>query len=88
MGRAINDQPDLDLLYFEPYIPRGTERVLFDFLRSQLPFYRVEYDINRAGVSTHIRSTLFTIPLSAPLPSYAARPLSSTDAVPSLGPGC
>lgn len=66
VGRAVNDQPDLDLLYFEPYIPRGTERVLFEFLRSQLPFYRVEYDINRGGVSTHIRSTLFTLSRFSP----------------------
>lgn len=62
VGRAVNDQPDLDLLYFEPYIPRGTERVLFEFLRSQLPFYRVEYDISRGGISTHIRSTPLTPP--------------------------
>ncbi|TLD20475.1 hypothetical protein PspLS_08562, partial [Pyricularia sp. CBS 133598] len=42
-ARAINDQPDLDLLYFEPYIPSYIARDLFAFLRSSLPFYRVEY---------------------------------------------
>jgi hypothetical protein len=41
-GRAINDQPDLDLLYFEPFIPIYAAKDLFRFLRSQLPFYRVE----------------------------------------------
>jgi len=41
-GRAINDQPDLDLLYFEPFIPAYAAKPLFHFLRSQLPFYRVE----------------------------------------------
>ncbi|KAK8042308.1 DNA repair family protein [Apiospora rasikravindrae] len=62
LGRAINDQPDLDLLYFEPYVARGggSARSLFEFLRSELPFYRVEYDINRGGTSTHIRTPRWT----------------------------
>ena len=55
-GRAINDQPDLDLLYFEPYIPGYLAKDLFRFLRSELPFYRVEYDIHRYGTKTHIRT--------------------------------
>jgi hypothetical protein len=55
-GRVINDQPDLDLLYFEPYIPSYIAKDLFRFLRQELPFYRVEYDINRSGVSTHIKT--------------------------------
>ncbi|TLD12112.1 uncharacterized protein PgNI_02981, partial [Pyricularia grisea] len=42
-ARAINNQPELDLLYFEPYIPPYVAKDLFDFLRSNLPFYRVEY---------------------------------------------
>ncbi|KAK8048832.1 DNA repair family protein [Apiospora phragmitis] len=62
LGRVINDQPDLDLLYFEPYVARGggSARSLFEFLRSELPFYRVEYDINRGGTSTHIRTPRWT----------------------------
>ncbi|PQE24656.1 hypothetical protein CJF32_00006928 [Rutstroemia sp. NJR-2017a WRK4] len=52
IGREINDQADLDLLYFEPYIPRYLERQVFQFLRSELPFYRVEYDINRGAYSS------------------------------------
>ncbi|KAI1082823.1 hypothetical protein F5B20DRAFT_577903 [Whalleya microplaca] len=60
IGREINDQPDLDLLYFEPYVPKHTEKTLFEFLRSQLPFYRVEYDIRRGGISTHIRTPRWT----------------------------
>lgn len=60
-GRAINDQPDLDLLYFEPYVPRGAAAAsLFRFLRAELPFYRVEYDIRRGGLSTHIRTPRWT----------------------------
>ncbi|PHH93151.1 hypothetical protein CDD83_6 [Cordyceps sp. RAO-2017] len=59
-GRAINDRPDLDLLYFEPYIPTNTARSLFEFLRRELPFYRVEYDINRGGTQTHIRTPRWT----------------------------
>ncbi|KAH8675971.1 DNA repair family protein-like protein [Xylariales sp. PMI_506] len=60
IGRTINDQPDLDLLYFEPYVPRRTDRELFTFLRAELPFYRVEYDITRFGTSTHIRTPRWT----------------------------
>ncbi|KAI3328890.1 hypothetical protein HD806DRAFT_519258 [Xylariaceae sp. AK1471] len=59
-ARAITDQPDLDLLYFEPYISRTAARRLFEFLRSELPFYRVEYDIARGGTKTHIRTPRWT----------------------------
>lgn len=55
-GKAINDQADLDLLYFEPYIPDYLAKDLFKFLRSELPFYRVEYKIKRGGVETQIRT--------------------------------
>ncbi|MCJ1474332.1 hypothetical protein MMC13_002990 [Lambiella insularis] len=40
-GKEINGQPDLDLLYFQPYIPKSIERDLFEFLRRELFFYRV-----------------------------------------------
>ena len=56
LAREMRDQPDLDLLYFEPYIPRYLARELFDFLRSQLPFYRVEYKIRRGGIETQVRT--------------------------------
>lgn len=56
VGREINDQPDLDLLYFEPYVPVSIARPLFEFLRSELPFYRVEYKIKRGGIETDIRT--------------------------------
>ncbi|PHH78774.1 hypothetical protein CDD82_2869 [Ophiocordyceps australis] len=59
-AKAINDQPDLDLLHFEPYIPGHMTRSLFEFLRAELPFYRVEYDINRRGIQTHIRTPRWT----------------------------
>ncbi|KAF5527122.1 DNA oxidative demethylase ALKBH2 [Colletotrichum aenigma] len=60
LGREINDQPDLDLLYFEPYVPSYLAKDLFEFLRAELPFYRVEYDINRGGIKTHIRTPRWT----------------------------
>ncbi|KAI1489539.1 DNA repair family protein-like protein [Biscogniauxia mediterranea] len=48
LGRPITDtDTDLDLLYFEPFIPRPASWQLFEFLRASLPFYRVEYDIAR-----------------------------------------
>lgn len=55
-GREIHDQPDLDLLYFQPYIPRSIERVLFEFLRRELFFYRVQYKIKRGPTETQINT--------------------------------
>lgn len=56
VGKVMNDQPDLDVLYFQPYVPIYLQREVFTFLRRELPFYRVEYDINRYGVTTHIKT--------------------------------
>ena len=56
VGKAINDQPDLDLLYFQPYIPKYLERQIFEFLRSELPFYRVRYMIKRGGVESEVNT--------------------------------
>ncbi|KAK0122174.1 hypothetical protein ONS95_010433 [Cadophora gregata] len=60
IGKAINDQPDLDLLYFQPYIPQYLERQIFQFLRSELPFYRVQYKIKRGGIETEINTPRYT----------------------------
>ncbi|KAH7133534.1 hypothetical protein EDB81DRAFT_658732 [Dactylonectria macrodidyma] len=59
-GKKINDQPDLDLLYFEPFIPSTVSRRLFEFLRAELPFYRVEYKIKRGGIETQVRTPRWT----------------------------
>ena len=55
-GKEIKDQPDLDLLYFQPYIPKSVERDLFEFLRQELFFYRVQYKIKRGPVETQINT--------------------------------
>lgn len=55
-GKVINDQPDLDLLYFQPYIPKNIEKDYFDFLRKELFFYRVQYRIKRGPVETQINT--------------------------------
>ena len=59
-GRAMNDQPDLDLLYYQPYVPKNIERLLFEFLRSELFFYRVKYSIKRGSVDTQINTPRWT----------------------------
>ncbi|KAI4129891.1 MAG: hypothetical protein LQ341_006521 [Variospora aurantia] len=59
-GQAINDQPDLDLLYFQPFVARRVEKDLFDFLRGQLFFYRVQYKIRRGGMETQINTPRYT----------------------------
>lgn len=59
-GRAVNDQPDLDLLCFEPYVPGYLARDVFRFLRAELPFYRVKYTIKRGAVETNINTPRYT----------------------------
>ena len=59
-GQAINDQPDLDLLYFQPFVPKPAERDLFEFLRSELFFYRVNYKIKRGTFETDIHTPRYT----------------------------
>ena len=59
-GRVIKDQPDLDLIYFQPYIPKNIERDLFEFLRRELFFYRVKYTVKRGPVETLINTPRFT----------------------------
>lgn len=59
-GKEINDQPHLDLLYFQPFIPKSIEREFFEFLRSELFFYRVRYTIKRLGKETVINTPRFT----------------------------
>ncbi|KAI0482911.1 hypothetical protein GGR56DRAFT_686046 [Xylariaceae sp. FL0804] len=86
-GRPIADRPDLDLVYFQPYISHATARDLFRFLRAELPFYRVEYDIRRGGVSTHIRTPRWTTVFGvddtsrfAPPPPSASSPTAAAGA--------
>ena len=59
-GREINNQPDLDLLYFEPFVRKSVSRDLFNFLRSSLFFYRVRYNIKRGPNETQINTPRFT----------------------------
>lgn len=71
-GKAINDQPDLDLLYFQPYIPKSIENDLFQFLRQELFFYRVQYNIKRGDVETQINTPRFTTVFGVDESSYFA----------------
>jgi alkylated DNA repair dioxygenase AlkB len=59
-GKEINDQPDLDLLYFQPFVPRRISRDLFNFLRESLFFYRVRYTIKRGPTETQINTPRYT----------------------------
>lgn len=69
-ARHINDQLDLDLLYYQPYIPKDIERDLFKFLRHELFFYRVQYKINRGPVETQINTPRFTTVFGVDESSY------------------
>ena len=59
-GKEIKDQPHLDLVYFQPFISKSIDRELFNFLRSELFFYRVQYTIKRFGKETLINTPRFT----------------------------
>ncbi|KAK5723212.1 hypothetical protein LTR15_004909 [Elasticomyces elasticus] len=58
--RIMNDQPDLDLLYYQPYIPKEISKPLFEFLRRELFFYRVKYNIKRGSIETQINTPRYT----------------------------
>jgi alkylated DNA repair dioxygenase AlkB len=59
-GVSLNDKLDLDLVYYQPYIPPAITAGLFAFLRQELPFYRVQYTIIRFGKKTDINTPRFT----------------------------
>lgn len=68
--QCIADQPDLDLLYFQPYIPKSITKPLFQFLRAELPFYRVQYTIKRGPTTTQINTPRFTTVFGVDATSY------------------
>ncbi|KAF2210834.1 hypothetical protein CERZMDRAFT_113003 [Cercospora zeae-maydis SCOH1-5] len=59
-GQLIRDQPDLDLVHYTPFIPKDAQKDLFEFLRQELFFYRVKYNIKRGPVETAINTPRFT----------------------------
>lgn len=52
----MNESDDLEILYYHPFLNSAVAKELFLFLRKELPFYRVEYKINRSGVETLVRT--------------------------------
>ena len=54
--KPLNHLSDLDVLYYAPYFPPSTAKELFNFLRQELFFYRVEYQIRRGGVETRVKT--------------------------------
>ena len=69
-GKCIADQPHLDLVYFHNYLPKGTEADLFDFLRENLFFYRVQYKIKRGPAETQINTPRYTTVFGVDESSY------------------
>ena len=59
--KILNHLPHLDLLSFEPYIGIKDAREYGEFLRRELPFYRVEYKLTRFGKETDIKTPRFTV---------------------------
>lgn len=81
-GKSINNQPHLDLLYFEPLIPQTTANELFKFLRSSLPFYRVKYKITRFGKSIDINTPRYTTVFGVDETSSFAPSISASPTTP------
>ena len=59
-SQIIKNEPDLDIVYYQPYIPKNIPRALFGFLRQNLFFYRVKYMIKRGSIETQINTPRFT----------------------------
>ena len=59
--RILNDGVDLDLLCYEPYMTATVARDYGEFVRRELPFYRVQYKINRFGKETEINTPRYTV---------------------------
>lgn len=71
-ARAISNAPDLDLLYYEPYIPKEITLDLFHHLRHNLFFYRVTYPIKRGPVETIINTPRYTTVFGVDATAYFA----------------
>lgn len=52
----MDENDDLEMLYYHPFLNSAAAKGLFLFLRKELPFYRVEYKINRSGVETLVNT--------------------------------
>lgn len=59
--KLLNHLPHLDLLTYEPYLGAKASREYGEFLRRELPFYRVEYKLTRFGKPTDIKTPRFTV---------------------------
>ncbi|KAL4817056.1 hypothetical protein BDW67DRAFT_160500 [Aspergillus spinulosporus] len=84
-SKKISNQHHLDLLYFHPLIPAPTARDLFQFLRRELPFYRVQYSIKRGGQTTQINTPRFTTVFGIDATAEFV-PASAIDSGSKLGP--
>ncbi|KAK0286184.1 hypothetical protein LTR35_004618 [Friedmanniomyces endolithicus] len=88
--QVLNNHPDLDILYYKPYIPARTATALFHHLRRSLPFYRVEYTIKRGTIETEVNTprftTVFGLDSSAVFPPHDGKPLDAKTRNP-LAPG-
>ncbi|KAF2705071.1 DNA repair family protein [Pleomassaria siparia CBS 279.74] len=54
------EYPDLDIVINRPYIHNAIVGGVFEFLRQELFFYRVIYNINRGGIETTVRTPRYT----------------------------
>ncbi|KAI5841336.1 DNA repair family protein [Morchella snyderi] len=67
---SVAHKQDLDILHYHPFLHALLAKELFLFLRKELPFYRVEYKINRAGVETNVKTPRYTSLFGVDASSY------------------
>ena len=57
--RKIAKSPDLDLLYFRPFLSRKDADILFHYLRNELSWYKVTYNAHGTQIITPRYTTVF-----------------------------
>ncbi|KAJ3043827.1 Alpha-ketoglutarate-dependent dioxygenase alkB 2 [Rhizophlyctis rosea] len=72
---TIKKKPDLDLLYFKPFLTPAFSKTLYTYLLQSLPWHRVQYRTRGMDITTPRYTTVFGIDESgAPLSAYDRRP--------------
>lgn len=59
-GTHLDQERDLDIVHYSPYVPWQSATSIFTFLRRELPFYRVQYTIHRGSVATQVNTPRYT----------------------------
>ncbi|KAJ3032010.1 hypothetical protein HK097_005391, partial [Rhizophlyctis rosea] len=74
-ARPIKKKPDLDLLYFKPFLTPSFSKTLYNYLLDSLPWHRVQYRTRGMEITTPRYTTVFGCDETfAPPTAYDRRP--------------